>query len=209
VTPLEIADAIGVFVFALSGGLAASRQRMDLFGIGVVALLPAVGGGTLRDLILDREVFWLDQPQTILIALAAAAVSKVVGERIARFKTLLWLDALGLALFAVIGAEAAAAEGYGPIVIIMMGTITASFGGLLRDIVCNEIPLILREDIYATAALVGAAVFWLAGTMGLSHAAAMFAGGAVAFAIRAVVLIVKDIRPKLSREEIARLPPEG
>lgn len=71
-TPLEIADAIGVFVFALSGGFAASRQKMDLFGIGVVALLPAIGGGTLRDLLLDREVFWLNEPRAVLIALGPA-----------------------------------------------------------------------------------------------------------------------------------------
>ena len=125
-TLLELADAIGVFVFALSGGLAASRQKMDLFGIGVVALLPAIGGGTLRDLLLDREVFWLHEPRSILVALVAAGVSYLVGERIARFKTLLWLDAAGMALFAMTGAAVAAQSGYGPVIVIMMGTITAA-----------------------------------------------------------------------------------
>lgn len=196
-TALQIADSIGVFVFALSGGMLASRKGMDFLGILVISLLPAIGGGTLRDLLLDRQVFWLVQSHTILIALAGGAVSAILGERIARFKTLIWLDAMGLALFCVIGAQAAYALGYGPVVIVMMGTITASFGGLLRDVVCNEVPLILREDIYATAALIGALVFWLCLTIGLSATVAMIVGGIVAFIIRATVITLKTIQPKL------------
>lgn len=203
-TALDLLDAIGVFVFALSGGLAASRQKMDLFGMGVVSLLPAIGGGTLRDLLLDREVFWLHEPRSILIGLFAGLVSYFVGERIARFKTLLWFDAAGMALFAMTGAAVAEAAGYGPVIIIMMGTITASAGGLLRDIVCNEIPLILREDIYATAALIGAAVYWGVGSLGLPESGQLVAGFATAFAIRAGVLIVRDIRPKLDRAQLAK-----
>ncbi|WOR15446.1 trimeric intracellular cation channel family protein [Hyphomonas sp. FCG-A18] len=196
-TPLEIADALGVFVFALSGGLAASRRGMDLFGILVVCLLPAIGGGTLRDLLLDRPVFWLEHSNTILIALAGGLATAILGERIARFKTLIWFDAMGLALFCVIGAQAAHAMGHDPVVVIMMGTITASFGGLLRDVVCNEVPLILREDIYATAALVGALTFWAAMAFGASETVAMVAGGLTAFSIRAIVITMKTIKPKL------------
>lgn len=196
-TPLQIADALGVFVFALSGGLLASRRGLDLFGIFVVSLLPAIGGGTLRDLLLDRPVFWLEQSNTILIALAGGGVSALLGERIARFKTLIWFDAMGLSLFCVVGAQAAYALGYGPVVVVMMGTITASFGGLLRDVVCNEVPLILREDIYATAALLGALVFWGSASLGLATPLAMALGGATAFLIRACVIIMKTIQPKL------------
>lgn len=195
-TALQVADSIGVFVFALSGGMMASRKGMDFFGILVISLLPAIGGGTLRDLLLDRQVFWLVESNTILIALAAGAVSAFLGERIARFKTLIWLDAMGLALFCVVGAQAAYALGYGPVVVVMMGTITASFGGLLRDVVCNEVPLILREDIYATAALIGALVFWGALQLQTSTTTAMIAGGAVALTIRATVIIVKTIQPE-------------
>ena len=196
-TALQIADALGIFVFALSGGLAASRRGLDFFGILVVSLLPAIGGGTLRDLLLDRPVFWLEHSNTILIALGGGVLSAILGERIARFKTLIWFDAMGLALFSVIGAQAAHALGHGPIVVVMMGTITASFGGLLRDVVCNEVPLILREDIYATAALIGAMVFWAAIWFELDVPSAMVLGGAVAFGIRAGVIILKTIQPKL------------
>ena len=194
---LQIADALGVFVFALSGGLAASRRGLDFFGILVVSLLPAIGGGTLRDLLLDRPVFWLEQSNTILIALGGGVLSAILGERIARFKTLIWFDAMGLALFSVVGAHAAYALGHGPIVVVMMGTITASFGGLIRDVVCNEVPLILREDIYATAALIGSLVFWAGVSLDLSVPSAMVLGGLVAFTIRAGVIILQTIQPKL------------
>ena len=191
-----MADTVGVFVFALSGGLMASRLKMDLFGVMVVSLLPAIGGGTLRDLLLDRPVFWLEESRVILVALAAGALTWVVGERIARFKTLIWLDAMGLALFAVTGARIADVAGHDAVVVIMMGTMTASFGGLLRDIVCNEVPLILREDIYATAALIGAAVYWGAAEVGAPPLWAMAAGGGVAFAVRAVILVMRNIKPQ-------------
>lgn len=192
---LHMATYIGVFVFALSGGLAASRRDMDGFGIMTVSLLPAIGGGTLRDLLLDQPVFWLDEPSTILIALSGGLLTVMVGERIARFKALIWFDAMGLALFSVIGAQAAHDLGYGPIVVVMMGTMTASFGGLIRDVVCNEVPLILREDIYATAALIGAGVFWSIAEFSGDITLAMIVGGGVAFTIRAVVVIVKTIAP--------------
>lgn len=194
-TLLAMADALGIFVFALSGGLAASRQKMDLFGTIVVALLPAIGGGTLRDLLLDRPVFWLEAPYVLLIAAVAGALTWFVGERIARFKTLVWLDAMGLALFAVVGAQTAYAAGYGPIITIVMGTITASFGGLIRDIVCNEVPLILREDIYATAALAGAGLFWTLSALGISEPIAFALGGLSTFGIRAGVLVARHIQP--------------
>jgi uncharacterized membrane protein YeiH len=104
---------------------------------------------------------------------------------------------MGLALFCVIGAQAAHSMGHDPVVVVMMGTITASFGGLLRDVVCNEVPLILREDIYATAALIGALTYWAAMALGASEAVAMIAGGLTAFSIRAIVITMKTIKPKL------------
>ncbi len=186
---IQIADYLGVFVFALSGGIAASRKQMDLFGILVVSMLTAIGGGTLRDIILDQPVFWLDNPLSILIAIAAGTVIYFAGVLVEKFRTLVWLDALGLALFAAIGAQKTEALGYGPVIVIMMGTITASFGGLIRDIVCNEIPLILRKDVYATAALVGSLAFWLCTVTGARAEIAFGAAFTVAFTIRATVLI--------------------
>ena len=186
---LQIAEYLGVFVFALSGGLAASRKQMDLFGVLVVSMLPAIGGGTLRDIILDQPVFWLNDQLSILIAVIAGLVIYFVREKIEQWKTLVWLDALGLALFAAVGAEKTAELGFGPVIVVLMGTITASFGGLIRDIVCNEIPLILRKDIYATAALVGSAMFWLVSLTGLPGELSFGVAFLTAFAIRAFVLL--------------------
>lgn len=185
---LQIADYLGVFVFALSGGVAASRKQMDLFGILVVSMLPAIGGGTLRDIILDQPVFWLQDSTSILIAVVAGLVVYFFFAFVEQFRMLVWLDALGLALFAAIGADKTAELEYGPVIVVVMGTITASFGGLIRDIVCNEIPLILRKDIYATAALLGSAAYWLCTTVGATAELAFTIAFLVAFVIRAVVL---------------------
>lgn len=186
---IQVADHIGVFVFALSGGVAASRKQMDLFGILVVSMLPAIGGGTLRDIILDQPVFWLENPASIIVAIAAGFVVYFFFSFVEQLRMLVWLDALGLALFAAIGAQKTDALEYGPVIVIMMGTITASFGGLIRDIVCNEVPLILRKDIYATAALFGSSVYWICSWTGVSAELSFTWGFIVAFVIRAVVLL--------------------
>lgn len=185
-TPLMTADLLGVFVFAYSGALAAARQRMDLFGYLVLGLLPAVGGGTLRDLILDVPVFWLDQPVYILVALSAAlfafAVPVVVGRRLT---LLTWADALGLSLFCVMGAAKALTLTGSIVIAVTMGVMTAVVGGMLRDVVANEVPLILLREVYAIAAFAGASVYCLAISFGFAAAPSMLLGGTVAFALRA------------------------
>lgn len=185
---IQIADYLGVFVFALSGGVAASRKQMDLFGILVVSMLPAIGGGTLRDIILDQPVFWLHNPTSIIIAITAGVVVYFFFAFVEQLRTLVWLDALGLALFAAIGSQKTAALEYGPVIVILMGTITASFGGLIRDIVCNEVPLILRKDIYATAAVFGSAAYWICSSLGAPAELSFTLAFGIAFVIRAVVL---------------------
>ncbi|MFK8052472.1 MAG: trimeric intracellular cation channel family protein [Woeseiaceae bacterium] len=188
---LLIANLLGVFVFAYSGALVAARQRMDLFGYIVLGLLPAVGGGTLRDLILDVPVFWLQEPLNILVALAAAlfafAVPIVVGKRLT---LLTWADALGLSLFCVMGAAKAFDITGNVIIAVTMGVITAVVGGILRDVVANEVPLVLVREIYASAALAGACVYCAAFTLGAPTGIALMAGGAVAFALRAAGIVL-------------------
>ena len=153
----------GVAVFAVSGALAAGRKSLDLLGVVVIATVPATGGGTLRDLLLDRPVFWVQQPQFLMVILAAALLT-IPYVRLARppEKFLQAADALGLALFSISGAQIALAAGCHGLVAVMMGTITGVVGGMLRDVLCNEIPLILRKGhIYATAAIAGCALFVL------------------------------------------------
>ncbi|WP_420467417.1 trimeric intracellular cation channel family protein [Panacagrimonas sp.] len=153
----------GVAVFAVSGALAAGRKSLDLLGVVVIATVTATGGGTLRDLLLDRPVFWVQQPQFLMVILAAALLT-IPYVRLARppEKFLQAADALGLALFSISGAQIALAAGCHGLVAVMMGTITGVVGGMLRDVLCNEIPLILRKGhIYATAAIAGCALFVL------------------------------------------------
>ena len=156
---IRILDVSGVFVFALSGGLVAIRQDMDLFGIIVVAFLPAVGGGTLRDLLLDVPVFWLTDPISLFAATLGGLAAFLSPGFWARLRVLVWIDAIGLSLFAMVGASKALELELSIFIVMIMGTITATAGGLIRDIVCGERAMLLREDIYASAALAGCLVF--------------------------------------------------
>ncbi len=189
---LAALDLAGVFVFALSGGLTAVRHKLDFFGVIVVALLPAVGGGTLRDVLLDQPVFWLSDERMIVLAALAGVAAFFLPNRLSRMAALVWFDAVGLALFAAVGASKAYALGHGPIVTVMMGTMTATAGGLIRDVICNETPMLLREgELYATAAIAGGFALWAASALGAGAGLAMLVGAAVAFAVRAAGLVFK------------------
>ncbi len=180
----------GVAVLAAAGALTASRKQMDPVGFVLIAALAAFGGGTTRDVLLGVPVFWLRMPE--LVALAAGVAVGVfftahLAER--RFVWLLWADALGLGIFAVLGAEAALGQGASPWAAILLGVITASFGGVIRDVVCGEIPLILRREIYATAAAFGAAAFVVLHGLGVERVTALGIGAGLGFALRAAAIL--------------------
>lgn len=183
-------DLVGVVVFAVSGALEAARKQLDIVGFLFVAAVTGIGGGTLRDLLLDRgPVFWVHQPVYLWLTSAAAILTFFVAPHIARRAVLLlWADAVGMAVFAVIGARTALDVGAGPAVAVLMGTMTATFGGLIRDVVCTETPLLLKREVYATAAAAGAATLVAGEALGIAPALATLAGIAIAFAIRAVAL---------------------
>jgi len=184
---LTAGDYFGTLVFALTGGLAAGEKRLDLGGFFLLAFVTGVGGGTARDLILQRDaVFWIDQPAYIALCLAGAVVTFLWGARVERRRAaLVWGDALGLAVFAVIGAGVATQEGARPITAILMGVLTATGGGLLRDIIRNEIPLILHKEIYVSAAVAGGAALVGLHALGAPATVAIGAGAVIAFALRA------------------------
>lgn len=161
----------GVAVFAVSGALAAGRKSLDLLGVVVIATVTALGGGTLRDLLLDRTVFWIAEPGFLIVTLAASLLT-IPYVRFAQppEKFLLWADALGLALFSISGTQIALATGAAGVVAVLMGTITGVFGGVLRDVLCNEIPMVLRKGhIYATAAIAGCTLFVLLHALGFAR----------------------------------------
>lgn len=158
-----VADLLGVAVFAISGTLLAFRKHMDGFGVVVLASLTAIGGGTTRDLILDVPVFWLHDPTYFIVILSAALVTIIW----LRYKThipvnrLLFADALGIAFFTVLGAERALNAGVSSFTAIILGTMTAVFGGMLRDIVARDVPMVLKSELYATTCIAGACAFVL------------------------------------------------
>ncbi len=183
-------DLFGVFVFALSGALAADRRGMDVFGFVVIALLPAIGGGTVRDIVLDAPVFWIQDSIYLWIILAAAALTFLAANVIVRVeRALIWFDAVGLSVFCVAGAAKALALTGSPTIAVAMGVVTAVMGGIIRDVVCNEIPLVLRQDVYATAAFVGALTYVALATHGISNVHALWVGSAVCFVVRGAAII--------------------
>jgi uncharacterized membrane protein YeiH len=158
-----VLDLLGCGVFAVSGALAAGRAGLDLLGVIVIASVTAIGGGTLRDLLLNRHpIFWIRNP-TYLIVIWGAALATVLysGRIVPAANALLLADAFGLALFAISGAQIAEAAALSPIIIVLMGTMTGVAGGVLRDILTAQVPLILRGEIYATAAIAGIAFYLL------------------------------------------------
>ncbi|MCA8899909.1 MAG: trimeric intracellular cation channel family protein [Hyphomonas sp.] len=194
---LLFADRAGVFVFAISGGIVAVRKQMDLFGVIVLAFLPAIGGGTLRDVILSQPVFWLEDTQVLGLAVAGGLTAFFFHKWLENFRPLRWADAFGMALFAVTGAAKAAALGFGWPVVLIMGTMTASAGGLLRDVVANVEPLLLmKSEIYATAALLGSGVYLLVRVATGDEALAFAAGLVAAFVLRSLGIIFKLSLPR-------------
>lgn len=183
-------DLCGVAVFAISGALEAARKQLDLVGFLFVGAVTGIGGGTLRDVLLDRgPVFWVHEPRYLWVTSAAAVATFLVAPHIQRRAVvLLWADALGMAVFCVLGARTALEAGAGPEVAVLMGTMTATFGGLIRDVVCTETPLLLKREIYATAAAAGAALYVAGQALGLPDPLAMGLGLAFAFAVRGLAL---------------------
>jgi uncharacterized membrane protein YeiH len=189
-TLLHAIALLGVAVFAVSGALAAGRRSLDLLGVVVIATVTATGGGTLRDLLLDRNpVFWIADTTFLYVSVAAALLTVLY----ARFrhppeKLILIADALGLALFSISGAQIAELAGHDGIVVVIMGTLTGAAGGMLRDVLCAEIPLILRRGrIYATAAIAGIVIYLLAsGPLGRDLAALLGMTGIAGLRLAAI-----------------------
>ncbi len=180
-------DYASVLVFALSGALVASRAQLDLVGFVFMAVLTAVGGGTLRDLVLGRDpVFWVERPGSVLVAAAAAFVVFWTAHLLeSRYRALLWLDAVALSIAVSAGVGVAIEGGFGPVIVLIAGVLTGTFGGLMRDVVANEVPLVLKQgELYLTAALGGAVAALLALQFGLSRSLALILCVAVCFILR-------------------------
>ena len=186
-TVLPFLDYASVFVFALTGALVASRAQLDVIGFIFVASLTAVGGGTLRDIILNRDtVFWVSDPWVIAVAAFAAVIVFLTAHLLeSRYRTILWLDAAALAIAVPAGVGVALSMGQPTSIVVIMGITTGCMGGLMRDVVCNEVPLVLKQgELYVTCALVGALSAVAALWYGLSEPLALLICAGATFALR-------------------------
>lgn len=172
-------------IFAATGAIVAAHKRMDMIGFAMLATVTGIGGGTIRDLLLGATpVFWIRQPEYLVVCVVVGALV-FHSRKIRKAPVLVWFDAVGLALFCVTGAEQATIAGAGAIAAITMGVVTATFGGIVRDVLGGESPMIFRKEIYISAALCGSAAFVLLSQAGVARGAAFISGFIVCLALRA------------------------
>jgi uncharacterized membrane protein YeiH len=182
---LMILDYAGVAVFAATGALAASRKELDLIGFLFFAAVTGMGGGTVRDVILGRPVFWVMDPGYILICVITGAFVYFTAHQVEwRYRLLIWLDAIGLAAYCVLGAAKGMAATGSPTIAIVTGIMTATLGGILRDILANEPSVLLRPEIYISAALAGSGAFTAVHAAGQPLIVSAAFGVVIAFALR-------------------------
>ena len=207
---LPFLDYASVAVFALTGALVASRAQLDIVGFIFIACLTATGGGTLRDVMLDRDVFWIVDPMMLAVASGAAVVVFFSAHRLeSRYRALLWLDACALAVAVPAGVAASVGAGLGWPVVLIMGMVTGCMGGLLRDVVCNEVPLVLKQgELYVTCAFAGALAAVLAGLAGVEGGMALLACAVVTFTLRAGSLVFGWRLPVYRPRAPRTLPPK-
>jgi uncharacterized membrane protein YeiH len=181
-------DMAGVAVFAVSGALAAAKARSTIVTFAFFAAITGIGGGTLRDLLIGAPVFWVGRSDYLGVCLAAAAAVWVLRADRWQLNSLLWFDAVGMAAYAVIGAAKAESFGVPPLACIVMGVLTASFGGIIRDVLAGVPSVLMRREIYVSAAALGAAGYVLLVALGVDRVVAGAIGAGAGFALRALAI---------------------
>ena len=192
---LTVLDYAAVAVFGATGALAAARRKHDIVTFGFFAAVTGVGGGTLRDLLTGAPAFWVGRPGYVATCLAAALAVWVLGPRTFRGRLLTWLDAFGMAAYAVVGALKASSLGAPPFSAVVMGVLTATFGGVIRDVLAHEPSVLLQRELYVTPALAGAGAFVILGLVGTPTIPAGVAGFVIALSIRAGAILWKWALP--------------
>lgn len=186
-----IIDILGTIAFAISGVLVAMNKKMDVFGILIIGFVTAIGGGTLRDILIGiTPVSWMKDMTFTYAILGSAVFAIMARNKINYLRTSLFLfDTIGIGLYTIVGIEKGLAAGLHPIICIALGTISASFGGVIRDILCNEIPVIFRKEIYATACIMGGVAYFLLRKLPIESDYVFIVAGLVVIIIR--ILAVK------------------
>lgn len=193
-----VLDILGVIAFSISGVLTSMRKHMDAFGILIIAFVTSVGGGTLRDVLLNETVAWLTNMTYVYTIIAASIFAIVFRKRLTFFRKSLFLfDTLGIGLYTVVGVEKALGADLHPLICIAFGTMSACFGGVIRDILCNEIPVIFRKEIYATACILGGFTYFAFSYFEAPESIVFIAAFAVVVSIRLVAVIFKISLPDI------------
>lgn len=196
---IYILDLIGTVVFAITGALAAKEHKMDVFGMFILAFVTGVGGGTLRDMMIgSTPVFWMKNPFYILM-IVLGVVLPIVFKKMSEWKkSILFFDAIGLGVFTVIGVEKGIDFGLHPVIAVALGAVTGCFGGLIRDILRNQIPAVLHKEIYATASLTGGIMFFVLNYLGFHNDLVAVLTAFIVFIIRVLALKYRWELPKFS-----------
>jgi uncharacterized membrane protein YeiH len=189
---------IAITVEAMTAALAAGRRNMDWFGVCLIACVTALGGGTMRDILLDHyPLVWVENPYVLLLVCGAALATIPLARLVDRLKwPFLLLDALGLVVFTVIGCNIGMEAGVHPIIVIVAGMVTGTAGGVLRDVLCNDIPLIFQGELYATVSLVTGGIYFLGLSAGLPGDLMVMVSIVIGFTLRVLALVLKWEMPK-------------
>ncbi len=198
----QIIEILGTFAFSISGVLVALEKRMDVFGVFIIAFVTSVGGGTLRDVLIGQTpVTWMENMIYVYVIIAATIFSIIFRKRLDYLKGSLFLfDTIGIGLYTVVGIEKGLAIGLHPIICIALGTITACFGGVIRDILCNEIPIIFRKEVYATACILGGLIYFLLRELPIDNNFVFVISGSVVIVVRLIAVKFKISLPSLYRD---------
>ncbi|MEH6763301.1 MAG: trimeric intracellular cation channel family protein [Aequorivita antarctica] len=197
-----IIDVLGTIAFAISGVLTALNKRLDPFGILIIAFVAAVGGGTLRDILIDAPVAWMRDLTYVYVIFASTVLAVIFRKRLNHIRRSLFLfDTIGITLYTIVGVEKGIAAGFHPIICVALGTMTACFGGVIRDILCNEIPIIFRKEIYATACILGATAYFLLHATPISENFIVVISGSIIFIVRLLAVYFKLSLPSIYRKD--------
>jgi len=199
----QIVDILGTIAFAISGALVAMNKRMDPFGVLIIAFVTAVGGGTLRDVMIGIEpVSWMKNMTFVYVIIGSATFAVLFRKHISYLRKSLFLfDTIGIALYTVVGIETGINAHLHPLICIALGTMTACFGGVLRDILCNEIPVIFRKEIYATACILGGLIYFLLRKFLDDENYLFVIAGLVVIIVRLIAVQFKISLPSLYKKE--------
>lgn len=199
---LLIFDIMGVIAFSISGVLTSMKKRMDAFGILIIAFVTSVGGGTLRDVLIGFPVAWMRDLTYVYVIVATTIFAVVFRKKLNYFRKSLFLfDTIGIGLYTVVGVEKGIAAGLPALMCIAIGTMSACFGGVIRDILCNEIPVIFRKEIYATACILGGVSYFLLRKLDLPEGWIFFIAGGVVILVRSLAVFFKVSLPSLYKDE--------